>query len=256
MPNQDISSSEPVAVPRWFDASDIQNESGPENERPTLGPGVKMRSVFACAHSGCNSLFTTLANRKRHERLHTGEKPFVCSSEDCGKCFARKYDLKVHLRTHTKEKPYDCTTCGKKFSRVSSLREHERNIHKFGQAKKRKKLLTNAQLVETPRTLQPDTSSTPTTVTLPHPKELLPLSHIDTSISSLQNKFNLQALSNASMGIKPEMLLLNQRTARTLSSEQITLPHFKDTSAELLVQSKCSLDDLVDIALPPIQLYQ
>ena len=35
------------------------------------------------------------------------------------------------MRIHTKEKPYECSfpDCNKRFSRVSSLREHERNIH-------------------------------------------------------------------------------------------------------------------------------
>ncbi len=33
------------------------------------------------------------------------------------------------MRTHTKEKPYQCEECKKEFSRISSLREHERTIH-------------------------------------------------------------------------------------------------------------------------------
>lgn len=89
--------------------------------------------LYCCNFPGCEGSFTTQANRKRHERLHCGDKPFKCDFEACNKCFARKYDLKVHMRTHTKEKPYDCTVtgCNKKFSRNSSLREHERNIHHF-----------------------------------------------------------------------------------------------------------------------------
>jgi len=89
------------------------------------------KTVFNCKFTGCTGVFTTLANMKRHEKLHSGEKPYICPVTACGKGFARKYDLKVHSRTHTKEKPYQCNveTCAKKFSRVSSLREHERNIH-------------------------------------------------------------------------------------------------------------------------------
>lgn len=92
----------------------------------------KKKETFACQYPGCNGLFTTLANMKRHEKLHSGEKPYICKFEGCEKNFARKYDLKVHTRTHTKEKPYICqyVGCGKRFSRSSSLREHERNLHK------------------------------------------------------------------------------------------------------------------------------
>jgi len=82
-----------------------------------------------------------MSNRKRHERLHTGVKPYECTFDGCSKTFARQCDMKVHLRTHTKEKPYTCEVigCGKKFSRNSSLREHERNIHSLviGQQKGR-----------------------------------------------------------------------------------------------------------------------
>jgi len=91
----------------------------------------KKKTVYHCKYQGCDRNFTTLANMKRHEKLHSGEKPFTCTHDACHKSFARKYDLKVHSRTHTKEKPYQCALsgCGKRFSRVSSMREHERNIH-------------------------------------------------------------------------------------------------------------------------------
>jgi len=92
------------------------------------------KGLFYCSFPGCVARFSTIANKERHERTHTGQKPFVCEL-GCGKAFTRKHDMKTHLRVHTGEKPYQCnvTNCNKRFTRSSSLREHERNVHHLPQ---------------------------------------------------------------------------------------------------------------------------
>ena len=48
----------------------------------------------------------------------------------CGKLFATKRNLKRHILTHTGLK-YNCPMCGKEFSRIDKLREHEQTKHKI-----------------------------------------------------------------------------------------------------------------------------
>ncbi|KAG8543706.1 hypothetical protein GDO81_023972 [Engystomops pustulosus] len=82
------------------------------------------KKPYTCAD--CGKSFIQVSDYNNHVRSHTGEKPYTCA--ECGKSFSRSTYLVTHCRTHTKEKPYSCTECGKSFIQHSHLSIHLR-IH-------------------------------------------------------------------------------------------------------------------------------
>ena len=61
---------------------------------------------------------------KRHEKIHSGNKPFNCSLCDF-KCFTSS-DLQIHERIHTGVKPFSCPHCEYKCSTSRNLAVHQR----------------------------------------------------------------------------------------------------------------------------------
>lgn len=85
----------------------------------------KVRKHYCC--SLCGRTFRHAGDYKKHNRVHTGEKPYCCSV--CGKRFSQSGYLTVHLRYHTGEKPFGCSHCGKSFSHSSNMKKHEQTHH-------------------------------------------------------------------------------------------------------------------------------
>ncbi|XP_058251858.1 zinc finger protein with KRAB and SCAN domains 8-like [Hemibagrus wyckioides] len=75
----------------------------------------------------CGKGFNDINRLRRHELIHSGEKPFKC--QVCERSFNQMENLTSHMRVHTGEKPFRCEQCGESFSYNVCLKNHKQRHH-------------------------------------------------------------------------------------------------------------------------------
>src|SRR4051794_1634775 len=64
-----------------------------------------------CKHEGCDAYFASFTSLKRHEQIHSGERPYACE-HGCGKQFARSSHIRCNFLTALQEIRHESTSSG------------------------------------------------------------------------------------------------------------------------------------------------
>uniref|UniRef100_A0A182LVK3 C2H2-type domain-containing protein n=1 Tax=Anopheles culicifacies TaxID=139723 RepID=A0A182LVK3_9DIPT len=99
----------------------VNNDKSDQSDQPENPP----RCTIQCTE--CGKWFLDRYFLRRHELVHTKEKPYQC--DKCSKSFTQKASLSTHMLIHSREKKYQCKLCPLKFVQKWNLETHVKQRH-------------------------------------------------------------------------------------------------------------------------------
>uniref|UniRef100_A0A3B3T1R3 C2H2-type domain-containing protein n=1 Tax=Paramormyrops kingsleyae TaxID=1676925 RepID=A0A3B3T1R3_9TELE len=107
----------------FYDATDSESIIAQEEDPQQ----VSLSSYgLVCIHTNLGTLNKSSfgIDIEKHRPYYKHEEKYHCIL--CGKAFSKVGSLRIHQRCHTGEKPYCCIQCGRRFSHAGDFKKHKR----------------------------------------------------------------------------------------------------------------------------------